>query len=451
VILDGELRSCPLVSALEVIPAETQVGSSVQLQARLSHGRASVQWSGSGGTFFAPTSYATTYTCTQAGTHALRVAITLAGCDGSATAEVTCTAGSSIPVSQVSGLDARPPNPTCVAWPTGSAAPLRLSETGCFEASQPSEPVAAMLPFDVIAPLWSDGAEKRRWFAVPDGKAIVLGEDGDFIFPEGSVLAKEFRLGNRLIETRLLVFHPAATDSSGLTVPSRWAGYTYRWSRDARDANLVVDGVDNEFDLDGPGPGTESWHLPTQAECMTCHTAVSGFTLGPEVAQLNRDLTYPSTGRSANQLATLAQVGILASRIAAPDTLPRLADYRNEGSFSLEDRARAYLHANCSMCHRKPNAGGTASPAPEDFRATLPFRDMHVCNESPRTAAAIGLRMNLSRARILAPGSPADSVMYRRMVSRPSLQMPPLGTKQVDPLGAQLIESWIHAVNQCPP
>lgn len=454
VTIDGTLQSCPLVTSLEVIPAEVRVGASTQLAARISHGSSPVRWSGGGGVFSAPGSYRTSYRCEQPGVHTLTASVDQTGCADRASVEVLCTNGPSSGPSPQSGLDARPSNRSCVANAAGGQLPLRLSETGCFEASNPSEPVLSMLPFDVNAPLWSDGATKRRWFALPDGAELEIGEDGDLLFPEGAVLAKEFRLDGRLLETRLLMYQSVGVDTAGMPLPAGWLGVAYRWNEAQTDATLVTDELDNTIDLDGAGPLAEVWRIPTRNECRSCHTAVAGFTLGPELAQLNREQTYPSTGRTANQLVTLGSIGILPSSLtAAPDEWPRLADYRvsDDPGFDLDDRARAYLHANCSMCHRKPSAGGTASPAPEDFRATLPLRDIHACGETPRTAAAIGLRMNLSRARILAPGSPEDSVMYRRMTSRPNLQMPPLGTQRVDPLGSELIANWIRSINQCPP
>ena len=66
------------------------------------------------------------------------------------------------------------------------------------------------------APFWSDGSTKARFLALPNGQNITVGADGDWDFPNGSVLVKNFALGTRLVETRLFMRHP-----DGI-----WAGYT---------------------------------------------------------------------------------------------------------------------------------------------------------------------------------------------------------------------------------
>ncbi|MEM9058815.1 MAG: hypothetical protein AAGD86_15160, partial [Pseudomonadota bacterium] len=84
------------------------------------------------------------------------------------------------------------------------AFPQLLSETGCFEAGVPTEPAAGLIPYAPVSPLWSDSASKRRWLAMPDwhlpGTTIARDADGDFEFPPGTVLVKEFALGARRVE-----------------------------------------------------------------------------------------------------------------------------------------------------------------------------------------------------------------------------------------------------------
>src|SRR5687767_13663899 len=55
------------------------------------------------------------------------------------------------------GIAQRPANPTCRApaeVPDMGVAglPARLSQTGCFEAGDPTRPVAALIPYEVNAP-----------------------------------------------------------------------------------------------------------------------------------------------------------------------------------------------------------------------------------------------------------------------------------------------------------
>ena len=93
------------------------------------------------------------------------------------------------------------------------------------------------------------------------------------------------------------------------------------------------------------------------------HRSRRGHAAG-SIAQLNGDYHYPQTGLDSNQLETLEFIGMFSAPLpdssARLDALPRIDDT----SASLRVRARAYLHANCAMCHR-PNGPGQGS---EDFR-----------------------------------------------------------------------------------
>ena len=74
------------------------------------------------------------------------------------------------------------------------------------------------------------------------------------------------------------------------------------------------------------------------------------FVLGPSTRQMNKEHDYG--GRSANQLRTLDHLGLFTKPLPKdPESLPRLADPRDP-SADLDQRARAYLHANCVHCHR---------------------------------------------------------------------------------------------------
>ena len=186
----------------------------------------------------------------------------------------------------------------------GGVVPELLSGTGCVDPADPTQPSSAMIPYDLNAPFWSDGAVKQRWMALPNGETIDLDSDGDFDFPNGSVLMKSFTVGGQLTETRLLLRHDDGV----------WAGYTYEWNGAGTDANRVVGGkVADKFGQD--------WIYPSGSDCMQCHTQAANFSVGIEHGQLNKGLTYPSTGITANQLVTADAVDLLT----APQTNHKLA------------------------------------------------------------------------------------------------------------------------------
>jgi uncharacterized repeat protein (TIGR03806 family) len=297
-----------------------------------------------------------------------------------------------------------------------------LSATGCFDAADPSRPVPGLIPYDVTAPYWSDGAAKERWLAIPDGATIGVGADGHFSFPPGAVLAQHFRFGGELIETRLSM-RQAAGD---------WAGYTYRWNAEQTEAYLLEQGSTATI-------GSIEWRFPGSAECSRCHTSAAGFSLGLEVAQLNGELHYPRTGRTANQLSSLAEIGMFAAPIGEPDTLARLVDPADPGA-ALDARVRAYLHTNCAHCHRP---GGPA-PGSMDLRASVGFAAMGVCGVIPQAGD-----LGIADALLMAPGEPSRSVLLQRMERRDEEAMPPLGSSLVDPEGAALIGEWISSLAAC--
>jgi uncharacterized repeat protein (TIGR03806 family) len=301
--------------------------------------------------------------------------------------------------------------------------PSSLAETGCVDASDPTVPAPGLIPYTVNAPFWSDGAAKERYFAIPDGTRISRNAAGDFNFPPGSVILKSFRLGDQLVETRLLMRHPDGV----------WAGYTYEWNDTQTVATRVIGGKTRQV-------GGQTWIYPGEGECMQCHTAAAGFSLGPEISQLNGTLTYAATGRTANQLATLEHIDVFTALLPGePATLPALADPQDPGE-SLESRARAYLHTNCAQCHRP--SGPT--PSTMDLRSTTALSAMNICDVAPQSGD-----LGIADARVVAPGDAARSVLVERMSRRDVSGMPPLGSGVVDSSGVTLLSSWINSLSGC--
>ena len=64
-----------------------------------------------------------------------------------------------------------------------------------------------MIPYDLISPLWSDGAKKERFLAIPDGTTITINADGDWDLPKGSIAMKTFAVDGKRVETRLFMRH----------------------------------------------------------------------------------------------------------------------------------------------------------------------------------------------------------------------------------------------------
>ncbi len=302
--------------------------------------------------------------------------------------------------------------------------PANLIDTGCVSMADPKLPASGLIPYAPNAAFWSDGAAKERWMALPNNQTITIQSDGDWSFPSGTVLVKHFRLGTRLIETRLFMRHPDT---------GNWGGYTYQWNSAQTAATLVKGGL-----ITNINPPGQDWIYPSEAQCLQCHTSAAGRSLGLETAQLNSNLTYPATGRMANQLATLNAIGMFTTPLAQPPSaLPVYPDpYGTSGS--LTERARAYLHTNCSQCHRP--SGGT--PSNMDLRFGTASAATNACNATPASGD-----LGISGARLIVPGNPAASLIFVRMSRRDLHQMPPLASNLVDTAGVALIQSWIAGMN----
>jgi uncharacterized repeat protein (TIGR03806 family) len=302
--------------------------------------------------------------------------------------------------------------------------PTNLADTGCVNPADPTEPAAGLIPYGVNAPFWSDGAAKARFLGLPDGARINRNDAaGEWLLPPGTVVMKTFELAGRPVETRLLMRHP-----DGI-----WAGYTWEWNDAGTAATRVTGGKRKSV-------AGQEWIFPSEGECLQCHTQVAGFSLGLETAQLNGNFTYPSTGRTANQLATLAGIGVFTTPLPAPvASLPRLPDPHAAG-VPVGERARAWLDTNCAQCHRP----GGPTPVSLDLRYATALGATATCDLPPQAGD-----LGIADARLVAPGSAGRSVLPARAARRDANGMPPLGSALVDTAGVAVLDAWINSLTGC--
>jgi uncharacterized repeat protein (TIGR03806 family) len=306
--------------------------------------------------------------------------------------------------------------------------PRLLSETGCADAANPALPSSGLVPFTVNHPLWSDGADKDRFLGLPDGTQATITATGDIDFPIGTVLRKDFRVQGTLTETRLFMRHD----------DGEWAGYSYEWNDAGTDATLV----DPAGKSKNVGAAPQLWSYPSRSQCLQCHSAASGRTLGPELAQLDGTFTYAATGRTSNQLVTWDSIGLFDTAVPAP--LPqRLVDV-DDAQASVEDKARSYLHVNCAICHQ-PGGNGAGGANPPDMRFTTAFGAMNLCGVSPSEGD-----LGATGALRFAPADPAQSLVSLRMKREGAGRMPKIGSNVVDTEGTALIDNWITSHATCP-
>ncbi len=299
--------------------------------------------------------------------------------------------------------------------------PTNLSATGCFASTENKSYPDFVVPFDIESKLWSDGEQKTRLFAIPDGTSINTLSDGDFIYPDQSILIKNFINNNTYLETRLFMKHVTG-----------WVGYSYRWSDDQMDAVLVAGVLPEAISVNNI-PHT----IPSRGQCFSCHTSAVNISLGTEASQLNFIMTYPNNVQG-NQLDALAGTGYLNAKPDASQ-ITSMASI-DDNSATIESRARSYLHANCSGCHRP------AGPASQiDFRIQTSLADTMACDQVPASGG-----LSISDARIIAPGDSGRSVLITRMQSLDTnVRMPPLATQQVDIQAVDIMSQWIAGLSGC--
>jgi uncharacterized repeat protein (TIGR03806 family) len=343
------------------------------------------------------------------------------------------------------GIETRPTGQTCLKPATQNGAAMLLSASGCVDPADPKRPAATLIPYDVSSALWSDAADKQRFFALPDGATIdvkdctqnpascapvdmggTYEDEGDWTFPIGTVFMKTFAFGEKLVETRLLV-RAGEFD---------YWGYSYQWRDDQTDADLLASNVDGyDAGIEGPN-GTQIWHFPSRTQCLQCHTTPAGVSLGPETSQLNADFAYPN-GVTGNQLDTLEHIDVFTAALARRPAYPAPDD----ASADLAERARSYLQSNCAMCHRPGS-----NFASFDARFSIPFAEMNLCNAVPEKGD-----LGVAGALRIKPGDPASSLVSLRMHIRdPMTQMPQVGSNVVDSAGVGVIDQWITSLTGCP-
>ena len=312
--------------------------------------------------------------------------------------------------------------------------PRKLSETGLFASVAEHRLLPAVIPYSVNVQLWSDGAHKERWLAVPGEEKIDYTSTRGWNFPNGSVLVKSFALEKvagqpetrRWIETRLMVRQQ-----------NEWVGYSYRWNKEQTDAELLDSGsVDVEFEIQDPaaegGVRKQTWHYPSRAECMVCHSRAVNYVLGLSENQMNREHDYGS--EKFNQIQMLSELGMFTKPLPKPvEELTRLSD-PFDPALDLKQRAASYLHANCSNCHVEAGGGNALFSVEIDAKP----EQAKLINVKPVHTA-----FDLQDARLVAPGSPERSLLFHRMQRRGHGQMPPLGTSLVDKPAVELIREWI--------
>lgn len=322
-------------------------------------------------------------------------------------------------------LGASLPAPVDDALITGDTLPQKLSEFRLLAGPFGQTANDRVTAYSLNTPLFSDYAEKWRYFYVPQGQKIGWRDDGVLDFPVGSVLVKSFGYPAdmrqpskdiRILETRLL-----------LRRASGWVALPYVWNQDGSDAFLKRAGtrIPMSWTHTDGSVRSISYAVPNANQCKGCHDIAGAITLiGPKARNLNNGL----------QLQAILNAGLL-DRL--PVNAPHVPVWNDPKGGDLNARARAYLDMNCAHCHNRDGPANTSGLWLDWNQLAGPNLGI---GKRP-TAAGRG-SANLDFA--IAPGHPEQSYLISRMQSLdPGIAMPELGRASVHVEGVALLSQWI--------
>jgi uncharacterized repeat protein (TIGR03806 family) len=324
-----------------------------------------------------------------------------------------------------------------------SNVPTLLSETGAFTNTIDMTPSNSLIPYQPIATLWSDRAEKLRWVSIPSGEKVIWDENDKWQWPAGTVFIKHFSLPTdvnnpdilKRLETRLIVMQ-----ETGLMY-----GVTYKWRDDNSDAELLTTSISEELDVVlTSGAQTQTWVYPSPGDCLSCHNQEAKGVLGVKTAALNSDYVFPS-GLAHNQLATWNNLNLFAEPLDnnAISNYPAHANI-GDSSKTLEHRVRSYWDINCASCH-----GPQGIAALWDARYATALTEQGVIYGDLANQRDYLADYGLTTPYVVEPKNVDNSILYIRDKSMNiEDRMPPLGRQLEDQEYIQVLTDWINSLEQ---
>lgn len=294
-------------------------------------------------------------------------------------------------------------------------------------------PAYGVLPYDLISPLFSDYAHKKRFVWMPEGsKANYSSDSTPLDFPVGAVLIKNFFYDNvqpsndtRIIETRMMYM-----------TEEGWDFANYLWNEDQTEgtftelASLVgIDWIENGQNF------SVNYKVPSRNECFTCHNKFgTPLPIGPKPQNLNKDYTY--NDGTSNQLQKWINYGYLEDNL--PTSIVTTVKWDDE-SEDLHLRVRSYLDINCAHCHSEESYC-EYRPLRLAFNENEDDTNKGVCVQPDTQIAGTSF--------IVSPNNVSTSVLHFRVSSiEEQTRMPLIGRTLRHEQGIRLIEEWINSLN----
>lgn len=316
-----------------------------------------------------------------------------------------------------------------------------LSEYAFFQGTMTAQlPNEGVIPYAPSTPLFTDYAHKARFVWMPDSVMAAVSPDGTILFPENTVLIKSFYYPadfrqpahkREMMETRLLIKRKG-----------QWEAFTYVWDAEGTDArlNLVGDIRPVEW-LDEKGASQSvDYVVPNKNQCKSCHNQAGELLpIGTKVSHLNAAYQYGT-------LATNNQVQYWQGQkiLQAGDwdhQFPATPQWEASDTYSLTERALAYLDVNCGHCHH-PSGSAHTTGLYMGLAYEKELEKLGVCK--PPVAAGKG---SGGHRYSIVPGQPDSSILVYRMASDdPGIMMPEIGRGIAHKEGLALIREWIGSL-----
>jgi hypothetical protein len=241
----------------------------------------------------------------------------------------------------------------------------------------------------VDAPPWQPGVSTRRWMSFPQGASLSTNAEGEYEFPNGTVVVQEHtveKTGTRF-ETHVFWFDVV----EGHSRIARAAAYRHA----SGEPTLIEDGEIISL----PGDAGHRWFSPGPEDRLNLDAVVIGFVLlfNPRLVSLT-DTTAP-----------------------------------------LEDRVRSYLDVNCSACHRP----GGPSRGNFDARLITPLKEQKLIN-----GELIAGDLGIPGARVVVPGAPEKSILLQRMARHDAFRMPPTALNDDPQTIVGPLREWILSLGR---
>lgn len=311
----------------------------------------------------------------------------------------------------------------------------KLSDYSFFTGNTADlQPTQGVIPYVPVSSLFTDYAQKSRFFWHPPSSKIrmIADYEGTFDFPDSSIIIKNFFYPKdlnqsngpvQMVETRLLI------KRNGV-----WEAFPYVWNEAQTDAIYKVTGGEKEVSwLDEDGNKRKiNYLIPNKNQCKSCHNFNESLL---PIGVKAKYLSHPS---GSSQVETLISEGRLEKVKNSQDPVS-MVNYSDEEE-PLELRARAYLDINCAHCHRAEGPASTSG-------LILTYEEKDPLRLGIfKTPVAAGFGAGSFKFDIF-PGKANASILTHRMGStQVGVAMPEIGRVTVHQEGLELIKDWINAM-----